>query len=107
MIHIKDPSKLVKRTYSENVIENIDIEYIKHIFKEFSYENCKVLLNGNDLLSKRNNLVKTEPISEMLTEEYFHTKYRRYTKPTNPLNAFEKMEEWGSLVGRMKQPKKN
>ena len=107
MIHSKDPCKVVKNTYSENVIENIDFGYLKNIFEKFTYENCKVLLNCNDLLSKRVHLVKTEPVSEMLKEKWFNTKYRIYTKPHNPQSAFESREEWNKITSALAEPKKN
>ena len=51
MIHAQNPAKILKNIYSVPVIEEIDVAHIKSILKEFTYEKCKIVLVGNDVLT--------------------------------------------------------
>ena len=52
MIVALDPSQVIKQTYEQQVINEIDYEDIKSLLGEFTYEKCKVILQGNDIFEK-------------------------------------------------------
>ena len=62
LTYYKDISNILKKVYDETVIEEIDIADIKAMLSEFSYDNVKILLNGNDIL-KKPDIIKAEPVS--------------------------------------------
>ena len=62
MIYYQDIANILKEVYSQQVIGEIDIADIKTMLSEFSYENCKIVLNGNNIL-KKPEIINAEPIS--------------------------------------------
>ena len=44
MFHIKDISNIIRDVYTDDIVEEIDIEDIKTMLTQFSYESVKVVL---------------------------------------------------------------
>ena len=65
--------------YPEAIIENeIDYDNITKVLTEFNYDNCKVVLVGNDIVSK-GDIINEVPISNSEEKEkYFNVRYRLY-----------------------------
>ena len=47
-----NPSKIVKQVFCERVIDEIDLDDIKSLLSEMTYEKAKIVFIGNDLLTK-------------------------------------------------------
>ena len=99
-----DPSQVVKQTYGQQVIEEIDYADIKSLLGEFSYEKCKVILQGNDIFEKQDIL--PTPIGKQLKEKHFKTIYHLYEKPDNINNSFT-TKDWKAAIKNLAQPTKN
>ena len=80
MIHTTNPSKLIRDTYSETVVDALDMTDISNMIGEFNYEDSKLVLNGNELL-KRNDIQFPDSLSEEKKELRFLAKYKIYEKP--------------------------
>ena len=62
LIHYKNTSNILKEVYEKAVIGEVDIADIKKMLSEFSYENVKILVNGNNILKKQ-DIINAEPVS--------------------------------------------
>ena len=107
MIHSKDPSRILKDTYKHSIIDKYEPERIKTVMSFLTYENCKIVLQAPDIVTKSPCVIKQSSLSEVLKEKWFGTKYKRFSRPDNPEAIFENQREWSSLKDRMKQPRKN
>ena len=89
------------------VIEDYDVADIKKMIDDLSYENCKIILTAKSILDNEDLIEKLgEPLSEIKKEEWMSAKYRLYTKPVDPKEAFSR-EEWDEAVSQLKKPTKN
>ena len=73
--------------------------------QEFVLEKCKIVLNGNDILTKEEIFV-SEPVSRIMKEKWLSTKYRIYQKPVN-VQANLTSEEWKSILSTLHKPAEN
>ena len=53
MIWCKDISKVIKKTQETVYIDDIDIYEIRSILSDIKWENCKVIVSGNDLVESK------------------------------------------------------
>ena len=58
MIHTKDPSKLLKDTYSSNIIDRWEPERIKTIMSNLTYDNVKIVLQSPEIANKHPSFIK-------------------------------------------------
>ena len=94
MIYSNDVSNILKETYDEPVIDEIDLNDIKLMLSQFSYETCKLNLNGNEIM-KNTDLINAEPLSEVQKDEYSQTKFQLFKKPdAQALRQQFTDEEW-------------
>ena len=74
MLHTLNPAKVLKEIYSVPIIDKIDVADIKSIISECTYEKCKIVLTGNDILTRKDvNLPSC--LQEMNKEPFFGAKY--------------------------------
>ena len=52
MFYSLNPSQIVKQVFCERVIDEIDLDDIKSLLSEMTYEKAKIVFIGNDLLTK-------------------------------------------------------
>ena len=58
MFHTLDPSQIVKQVFSQRVIDEVDLDDIKSLLNDMTYEKAKIVFIGNDLLTKTELLPK-------------------------------------------------
>ena len=66
------------------VVEEYDVEDIRKYLGEFSYEKCKIVMMGKDILSNKELLEKAgEPTSGLKKEKWTLAKYKNFEKNSN------------------------
>ena len=84
MLNIQNPNKLLKRVPAMPVVEEYDVEDIRKYLGEFSYEKCKIVMMGKDILSNKELLEKAgEPTSGLKKEKWTLAKYKNFEKNSN------------------------
>ena len=102
MVFLKDQSKVVKYVYNKKVIDEVDVEEVKALLSELTYEKVKLVLLGNGIL-KMPELLSQQVVKKKFQEPHFKTSYRRHKKPENPKDAFS-AEEWQHAISLIKKP---
>ena len=59
MFHTLDPSKVIRQVYEDKVITEVDLDDIKSLLNEITYEKAKIVFQGNDLLKKTELLTQS------------------------------------------------
>ena len=49
MLWCKDVSKVIKMTQENVIIDEIDVNEIWSMLRDLSWDNCKLIMNGNEL----------------------------------------------------------
>ena len=75
-------SKLLKDTYSESVVENINLPEIIQILGDLTYENAKIIISSKKILKE--GAFPDLQDNEILQEKWMKTKYFKYEK--RPIN---------------------
>ena len=88
-------------------MKKIDIEDIKSMLGEMSYDLAKIAINGNNLLKREDISLPVQLVDEQ-KEKHFGSKYRIHEKPTiEDLKAEFDEEEWTKAIELIKEPQKN
>ena len=66
MIWCKDITQILKKTFETLVIDDIDIDDILNILKTIRFDNCKIIINGNDVVEMKTS--STESKQEAITQ---------------------------------------
>ena len=106
MVHAIDLKNLVKDAQEETIFDEIDLDDIKQFVTEFSYERCYVILQGNDLLTRK-DIELPSALSKTLKEKRFSSKYRMHEKPTKLHELFMSLfldDAWYRAVLHIEQP---
>ena len=53
MLVTRDPSKLLEQSYTEPIIPEIDQQDVRAFLNDFTYDKCKIVLNGNDMFKRK------------------------------------------------------
>ena len=53
MIHTTEPSTILEDTYEETMVESLDLKDITEMVGEINYNSVKIVLNGNNILSRK------------------------------------------------------
>ena len=79
MLSVTNPAKLVKEANANTVVEDYDIKDLHRMLNDLSYENCKIVLMGNNIL-EREELDEQlgNPLSKIKKEKWMSVKYRVY-----------------------------
>ena len=75
LIFTHDCTKVVKDSYEPELYEAIDHSDIIEYARGLNYENAKVVICGNNLLS-REDIPGQPALTEILKDQYFKTSYR-------------------------------
>ena len=96
MLNIYEPQKLLKKVATMPVIDEYDIKDIRKYLKQFSYENCKIVMMGKGLLSNKELLeIAGEPTTGLKREHWMKTKYKNFLKSPDSRSVYEgRQEEW-------------
>ena len=91
------------------VVEDYDVEDIRKYLGEFSYEKCKIVMMGKDILSNKELLEKAgKPTSGLMKEKWTLTKYKNFEKTSNSSSVYaDRQEEWEEVCSLMHRPTKN
>jgi hypothetical protein len=73
MIFTRQPHLIVKHTYSDTVVEPMDLNYIKGLLNAMTVDNMKVIISGKELTHGRT--FNEDGEAEEFTEHWFKTKY--------------------------------
>ena len=64
----------MKEIFAVPIIDKIDVADIRQLVSEFTHANCKIVLTGNDILTRKD--VKLPPIIQTVKKEpFFGAKY--------------------------------
>ena len=53
MLSLPDKTKILEEVYEDPIINEIDYDHIRELLSELSYENAKITLVGNKVLTRR------------------------------------------------------
>ena len=82
MLYSSDHRHILQDVYSSPIIPAIDQADIRAFLSKFNYNDCKIILNGNDLHDRKDVKFATV-IKEIQKDTYFGTKFKIYQKPGN------------------------
>ncbi len=82
MLLTTDPTRILEDVYAETIVRKIDQQDIKAFLGELTFEKCKIVLNGNDLLN-RTDVKLPNKIRDMQRETFFNAKFRTHEKPAD------------------------
>ena len=73
MIFTADISKILKDTYGDRYLDEIDPKYIVDLLKKMTMGNCKIVIHGKNILDE--DKFKKAVGKKVKTEVWFKTKY--------------------------------
>lgn len=82
LLFVSNPANLLKETYSEAQLYEIDKADIQSVLKQMTYDNCKVVLSAKNICSKDQFM----PIKQPTKDQWFKTTYMVVKKPKKQLN---------------------
>ena len=53
MLTLDDHTHILEEVYTSTILNEIDYEDVKSYLGNLNYENCKVVLNGNDMFTRK------------------------------------------------------
>ena len=80
--HPERMPKLIKDSYIEAIVDHYDMESIRHILGQITFNNSKIVLSGQNIIS--DGKVNLTVASDILVEKYMKTKYQLFEKPELP-----------------------
>ena len=88
-------------------MEELDYTYMKKLLERFTYEDCKIFIQGPELATKQFSSLNKQAISGTLKEKWFGTQYKKVRK-FSLADAFKGEEKTrDELYKLLVQPRKN
>ena len=79
---MKDPTQVVKETYTPELIKTIDADDLREYAALLTYDKAKIIMAGKEILSN-NEVIQSlgAPLSEIKKDHWFRSSHRLYRKP--------------------------
>jgi len=75
MIFTKDISKILKDTYPDTSIDEVDMKLFKSLVNELTPDKAKIVISGKNLIHNAELFGSSKDFNAPKTEKWFKTKY--------------------------------
>ena len=90
MLFTKDISKILKDTYPDTCIEEVDMGLLKGLLNGLTLEKSKIVISGKNFVQNESLFGHAADFKQPKTEKWFKTKYFTIQKNIKKLNALIK-----------------